>query len=870
MCNFLLFHSIFPLLLSLQILDIVREKRLRRSILVALMHPLSQQQRKLVLNKARHDAGDLNTDPDTETETNTDIDMDMDAQPPDPMTELEAVSLLQIGFNSYRGALGHIISSERDRFSLLACLLIEKFINLDVTECHERSKPSSRDSSADTIEFARNALEPLSLVSMCAPVSATLSVEEEETEEETKEDVTKKKAVEETEEDRGEAEGGKEEEEKEGLCDSTVDETSELRDQIIGRQDSSASCVSIDGHEAWLASVKDSVPNMSLELEGVKETDLSLDQEKEEKEEKEEDEELEESHLSEQDEDGTYRGAERNGRRRGCSQDMNSGRSEARHKAGSGLENVIYDADGISVRGLGVLSESLQFIRTNYETLDSMRSNSNPNNCDLDSQSILGHMLALFASSSMHSLALLQTVAVVTYDMACLSHYAHKPMPGSDISLLRCPADILESKAVVLSALQSTAKRLLIRANGWLSDTLLSQLEEEIRRSLGGEKKWINVLHKISRNLLLVLPPTTHLSKRLGLSHATPTSAVESSRRELQIFLLLRSLYLCLSRLSSSPFALSSAQDLSDSLVDEFIHIFSEHGGSTAPYLTGTPLDWADRSDASLPACVVFPHLPPSVTSSSNSYKSSSAGAFTPPPKSSHTPPTSPLPSAHHLTDTLIANGVKMKNKLSPIPKLVGNTVFRSGDKPRRIGEVVFVRDESTLLLTVPDFEEDGSMLSRGNKAVMIMLCIFCAVVLLYDFFKSCSSCLLSVFLPTCLFLCPVSLAHTTQHNTTGTVLVAVPLHRTDVVSDDEDTRNVKLLVRSPVPIACMVCLSSPDGTSGEAARGHSKMASILPPRSPGVLYQMIIGFESKEVCDEVIQFIEARRSVYATIDTFF
>lgn len=90
-----------------------------------------------------------------------------------------------------------------------------------------------------------------------------------------------------------------------------------------------------------------------------------------------------------------------------------------------------------------------------------------------------------------------------------------------------------------------------------------------------------------------------------------------------------------------------------------------------------------------------------------------------------------------------------------------------------------------------------------------------------------------------------------------GTVLLAVPLHRTDVVSDDEDSRNIKLLVRSPTPIASMASLSSDPTTS---RHDPLKMASILPPRSPGVLYQMTIGFETKEVCEGVIKFIEARR----------
>ena len=91
-------------------------------------------------------------------------------------------------------------------------------------------------------------------------------------------------------------------------------------------------------------------------------------------------------------------------------------------------------------------------------------------------------------------------------------------------------------------------------------------------------------------------------------------------------------------------------------------------------------------------------------------------------------------------------------------------------------------------------------------------------------------------------------------------MLLAVPLHRTDVVTDDEDARNIKLLVRSPVPIASMVCLSTPDNSADVGAFDSRKMASVLSPRCPGVLYQMVIGFSSNEVCDDVIKFIESQR----------
>ena len=628
--------------------------------MVALMHPFSQQQRKLVLNKARHDA-------DAATKSGEDL------SARDPMSESEAVSLLQIGFNSYRSALTQILASERDRFTLLACLLIEKFINLDVTECHERSSPMSKFDVADTIEYARNAVEPLSLLSMCAPSASYLPV-------------------------------------KEGLEGAREENDSVKED--VGRQ---TSLTSIDDHEAWLASVKDSVQELSLPVETETRTTSQ----------EEEDDErnrhcLDENHEPDQDDDGAFKGAARNGRRRGRSEDMNSGHNDEDHAEGSGLENVIYDADGISVKGMEVLEVHLQYIRSNYEDLECRKSNTNPYNCELDSSTMLRHILNLFGSVSMHSLVLLQTAGVVTYDLACLIHHANKPAPGSDVAEWRCPPDILECKAAVLSALQSTAQSLLLRANGWLSDTLLSQLEEEIRRSLGGEKKWINVLHKISRNLLLVLPPTKFLSKRLGLDHSTPTSQVESSRRELQTFLLLRSLYLCLSRLSSSPFAASSPQDLSESLVDEFIHIFSEHGGSSAPYMTGMPIEWGTRTEATVEACVVFPQLQSSTSMTSGG--ETPGGSFTPPPKSSKPSSSSPAP----LTDTLVANGMKMKNKLSPIPKLVGNAVFRSGEKLRRIGEVVFIQDDGTLLLATPNAPNgdgvtvSGSFIDNNLKSVKI------------------------------------------------------------------------------------------------------------------------------------------------------
>jgi hypothetical protein len=88
-----------------------------------------------------------------------------------------------------------------------------------------------------------------------------------------------------------------------------------------------------------------------------------------------------------------------------------------------------------------------------------------------------------------------------------------------------------------------------------------------------------------------------------------------------------------------------------------------------------------------------------------------------------------------------------------------------------------------------------------------------------------------------------------------------------DVATDSEDERNIKLLTKSSQVLSTMdrVALSDSTGSSGSyspGAHGDSgpKIASILPIRCPGVLYQMIIGFESKKHCDAAVRHIETSR----------
>ena len=70
---------------------------------------------------------------------------------------------------------------------------------------------------------------------------------------------------------------------------------------------------------------------------------------------------------------------------------------------------------------------------------------------------------------------------------------------------------------------------------GWLPDTLLPQVEDEIRRASSSKPLWEASIKKMSSDVLLMLPTTTHLFLRLGNDHSMISSEVEKSRREIQV-----------------------------------------------------------------------------------------------------------------------------------------------------------------------------------------------------------------------------------------------------------------------------------------------------------------------------------------------
>lgn len=78
-----------------------------------------------------------------------------------------------------------------------------------------------------------------------------------------------------------------------------------------------------------------------------------------------------------------------------------------------------------------------------------------------------------------------------------------------------------------------------------------------------------------------------------------------------------------------------------------------------------------------------------------------------------------------------------------------------------------------------------------------------------------------------------------------------------DITIDDQDDRNMKILLRSSEVIGAMDRIS--DGKTPENS-WNNNIPSILPPRPVVQLYQITIGFENKKVCESIVKAIEVSR----------
>lgn len=145
-----------------------------------------------------------------------------------------------------------------------------------------------------------------------------------------------------------------------------------------------------------------------------------------------------------------------------------------------------------------------------------------------------------------------------------------------------------------------------------------------------------------------------------------------------------------------------------------------------------------------------------------------------------------------------------LTSKGSPTPN-TSDPPITTPFRPRRTGEIYFVHDDNVILLGLPD----KTSLDKGM------------------------------------------------------VLLSLPIHRADVVIDSEDDRNLKVLIKSTVNQPTMDRVAdgcSKGGDHESPLVHHSHIPSILPPRQPGILYQLSIGFDSSKLCESVMKQIEGNK----------
>lgn len=86
--------------------------------------------------------------------------------------------------------------------------------------------------------------------------------------------------------------------------------------------------------------------------------------------------------------------------------------------------------------------------------------------------------------------------------------------------------------------------------------------------------------------------------------------------------------------------------------------------------------------------------------------------------------------------------------------------------------------------------------------------------------------------------------------------MLALPIHRTDASVDSTDNKHLRILVKSTQPLASMDRVTAETEVNSPMGEGQ-KLPNILGPRASGVLYQMVVGFETAKSCESAAKHIE-------------
>jgi hypothetical protein len=210
------------------------------------------------------------------------------------------------------------------------------------------------------------------------------------------------------------------------------------------------------------------------------------------------------------------------------------------------------DPDLLSLRRLLHLSSELPISAVHIVGIDS-------ENCPL-----VHTLCSLLMEPAKASLVTLQCTTSCLYNIFCLvEDYSRreetsprKPIMSFDDAPESCQFMISSARSAVKISVDNILKRLLTSTG----DIALSLFQEELRRSLS--TRWASVFPRMKKDSVLLLPPVSSVTLKIGLEFGMPISQVEATRREIQTFLLLRSFFKQMHKILTDGGSTASEDDI--------------------------------------------------------------------------------------------------------------------------------------------------------------------------------------------------------------------------------------------------------------------------------------------------------------------
>ena len=261
-----------------------------------------------------------------------------------------------------------------------------------------------------------------------------------------------------------------------------------------------------------------------------------------------------------------------------------------------------FDPDLLSIRRLLLMSSEVPL--THNERMSGVDNVWSP---------LVYSLCSLLVEHTKSSLVSLQATANCLYSLArvCFTETPVDPqrsIAGVDDIVRKDRFCFTATRHAVKLAADAISKRI----EGSNGDIVMSSFQEELRRTFG--LKWSEVSVKLMTDCVILLPPVQSVNLRIGLEFGMPISQVEATRRDVQVFLLMRALYKQIYRiLSKNDGSESSIDDVCLKMMDENICKLSEFGCLDPQYSEFKQISLSDK--------VSFPVVMSSSASSSGERK---------------------------------------------------------------------------------------------------------------------------------------------------------------------------------------------------------------------------------------------------------